>query len=86
MTAIRAIVFDLYGTVLHLRSPEFQNRMGGLVTAPRRDWVRFLREELLVRAFASREAIVEAALARFPAADTEATRTAAAASSVTKSQ
>ena len=77
MTAIRAIVFDLYGTVLHLRSPEFQNRMGGLVTAPRRDWVRFLREELLVRRFGSREEIVEAALARFPAANADAARAAA---------
>lgn len=77
MTAIRAIVFDLYGTVLHLRTPEFQNRMGGLVEAPRRDWVRFLREELLVRPFGSRAEIIEAALARFPAADPAATRTAA---------
>ena len=77
MTAIRAIVFDLYGTVLHLRSPEFQNRMGGLVRAPRRDWVSFLREELLVRRFDSREAIVEAALARFPAGDPAPARAAA---------
>ena len=38
MTPVRALVFDLYGTLLHLRDSAFQKGIVRLVEAPRRGW------------------------------------------------
>jgi HAD superfamily hydrolase (TIGR01509 family) len=74
VTAIRAVVFDLYGTLLHIRDTAFQRGIVHLVRAPRRAWVEFLRDVLVVTAYPDREAFVDAVLERFPAADPEAAR------------
>jgi HAD superfamily hydrolase (TIGR01509 family) len=62
---IRAIVFDLYGTLLHLRDLSFQRLAPRLVGAGRREWVAFLRGDLLVRSYADRGAMIAAIAARF---------------------
>lgn len=61
----RAVLFDLYGTLLEIGEPVFQDRLPGLEGISRRDWVAFQREELLVRPFPTREAFVGAIMARF---------------------
>ncbi len=65
MSAIRAIVFDLYGTLLHLRDLSFQRLAPRLLGAGRRDWVDFLRHDLLVRSYPDRDALVDALTLRF---------------------
>ena len=64
-SAIRALVFDLYGTLIHLDERPFQREIARLITAPRREWIGFLRDVLVVRAYASREAFVDAIFERF---------------------
>lgn len=66
MTPVRALVFDLYGTLLHLRDSAFQKGIVRLVEAPRREWIDFLRRDLAVRGYADDEAFVDAILRRFP--------------------
>ncbi len=61
----RAVVFDLYGTLLEIAEPVFQERLPRLEGISRRDWVEFQRSDLLVRPFASREAFVAAIFDRF---------------------
>ena len=74
MTPIRAVVFDLYGTLIHLRETAFQKGIVRLVRAPRREWIGFLRDVLVVTAYPDREAFVDAVLERFPAGEREAAR------------
>jgi putative hydrolase of the HAD superfamily len=69
MSAVRALVFDLYGTLLHLDARPFQRGIPRLVAADRRAWIEFLRDVLVVRPFADREAFVAAILERFPPRD-----------------
>ncbi len=66
MSAVRALVFDLYGTLIHLDERPFQRGIARLITAERREWIEFLRDVLVVRAYASREEFVDAILERFP--------------------
>lgn len=61
----RAVVFDLYGTLLEIGRPLFQERLPRLEGISRRDWVEFQREALLVRGYTGREAFVEAIFERF---------------------
>ncbi len=77
MTAVRALVFDLFGTLIHLRDAAFQKGIVRLVRAPRREWVEFLRHDLAVRSYGDRERFVEAILERFPPSEPGAARTAA---------
>ena len=60
MSAVRALVFDLYGTLIHLDERPFQREIPRLVAAPRREWIEFLRDVLVVRSFASGEEFVDA--------------------------
>jgi HAD superfamily hydrolase (TIGR01509 family) len=69
VSAVRALVFDLYGTIVHLEARPFQRGIPRLVEAERRDWIEFLRDVLVVRPFADREAFVDAILARFAPRD-----------------
>jgi len=66
LSRIEALVFDLYGTLVHLDDTAFQKGIVRRVEAPRRDWAEFLRDVLVVRAYPSREAFVDAVLDRFP--------------------
>lgn len=61
----RALIFDLYGTLLEIAEPVFQERLPRLEGISRRDWVDFQRSDLLVRPFATREAFVAAIFERF---------------------
>ena len=61
----RAVLFDLYGTLLEIDEPVFQERLPSLEGISRRDWVGFQRDELLVRPFATRAAFIDAIFARF---------------------
>lgn len=74
MSAIRAIVLDLYGTLLHLRDLSFQRLAPRLAGAGRREWVEFLRHDLLVRSRPDRAALVDAIVARFAPGGDEASR------------
>ncbi len=65
MTRTRAVVFDLYGTLLEIGRPVFQERLPRIEGISRRQWVEFQREDLLVRPYVSREAFVDAIVARF---------------------
>lgn len=67
MSRIEALVFDLYGTLVHLDDTAFQKGIVRRVEAPRREWAEFLRDVLVVRPFVGREAFVDAVLERFPA-------------------
>lgn len=64
--ALAALIFDLYGTLIHLDERPFQRGIARLVDADRRGWIEFLRDVLVVRPFATREAFVDALLERFP--------------------
>jgi putative hydrolase of the HAD superfamily len=61
----RAIVFDLYGTLLKIRAHRFSRGVPGLEGVTRREWVSFQREVLLRRPLPTREAFVGAILDRF---------------------
>jgi HAD superfamily hydrolase (TIGR01509 family) len=74
VTAVRAVVFDLYGTLVHLRDPVFQRGIARRVGAARRDWVDFLRDVLVVRDYPDRAGFVGAVLERFPTDDPETAR------------
>ncbi len=72
--ATRAVVFDLYGTLLEIRAPRLGRALPAVEGISRREWVSFQREELLRRPLPSREAFLTAILDRFggtgtPAAD-----------------
>lgn len=60
-----AIVFDLYGTLVRIREPLLHKRMPRLLGVGGRDWVRFLRERLLVSELAGREELVRLLCATF---------------------
>ncbi|HSM15064.1 MAG TPA: hypothetical protein VLA66_13435, partial [Thermoanaerobaculia bacterium] len=60
-----AIVFDLYGTLLHLGDKSFSRGGARLLGAAPREWTQFLRDTLLVRAFEDVDALLSAAIARF---------------------
>ena len=66
MSAVKALVFDLYGTLIHLDERPFQRGISRLITAERREWIEFLRDVLVIRAYASGEEFVDAIFARFP--------------------
>lgn len=72
-----AIVFDLYGTLLHVEDSSFSKAGARLFGAPRREWTLFLRDVLLVRPFADLDAFVESAVERFRPSDPEGARRAA---------
>jgi HAD superfamily hydrolase (TIGR01509 family) len=61
----RAVIFDLYGTLLEIGEPVFQERLPRLEGISRRDWIEFQRSDLLVLPFPTRAAFVEAIFARF---------------------
>lgn len=73
-----AVVFDLYGTLLHLRDKAFSRGGARVFGASRGEWASFLRDTLLVRAFADVEELIAAALDRFAPPDREAARRQAA--------
>lgn len=66
MSRIEALVFDLYGTLVHLDDTAFQKGIVRRVEAPRREWAEFLRDVLVVRSYPDRAAFVDAVLDRFP--------------------
>lgn len=59
---IRAVVFDLYGTLLRIADPAFQRELAHLDRAALRQWVDYQREVLLVAPFASHAAFVATVL------------------------
>lgn len=61
----RGVLFDLYGTLLEIGEPAFQEELPRLEGISRRDWVAFQREALLTRPYPTREAFVEAIFERF---------------------
>ncbi len=65
MTAIRAIVFDLYGTLIPVRETPFRRRAARVVGASGREWADFLRSVLFVRPFDGRDSFVAAIVDRF---------------------
>lgn len=66
MSAVKALVFDLYGTLVHLDERPFQRGISRWIHAGRREWIEFLRDVLVVRAYASNEQFVDAIFERFP--------------------
>ncbi|MFN7940046.1 MAG: HAD family hydrolase [Thermoanaerobaculia bacterium] len=60
----RAVVFDLYGTLIELADPVFQQQLPRLEAISRRAWVEMQRDLLLVRPFADSAAFVAAILER----------------------
>jgi putative hydrolase of the HAD superfamily len=67
---IRAVVFDLYGTLLRIADPAFQRELAHLDRAALRDWVAYQREVLLVEPFGTHADFVAAVLRRVrPGAD-----------------
>jgi len=60
---LRAVVFDLYGTLIRLEDPRFTRGLPGRLGVGRRAWTEFVRRVGLVTPFASREAFVERMLA-----------------------
>ncbi len=59
---IRAVVFDLYGTLLRIADPAFQRELAHIDRAALRRWVEVQREVLLVEPFASHGEFVAAVL------------------------
>jgi putative hydrolase of the HAD superfamily len=66
---VEALLFDLYGTLLHVTDAGFQRGLAKLVRAPRGRWSEVLREVLLVQPFPDRDAFVRAALSGLAAED-----------------
>ncbi|MEO8198856.1 MAG: HAD family hydrolase, partial [Thermoanaerobaculia bacterium] len=66
MNAVKALVFDLYGTLIHLDERPFQRGISRLISAERREWIEFLRDVLVVRPYGSGEEFVDAIFERFP--------------------
>ena len=54
--ALDAVVFDLYGTLLHVGRRTLHREVHRLLGASREAWVRLLREELLLRPFIDADA------------------------------
>ncbi len=52
---IRAFIFDLYGTLLETTAPPAHRRLPRLLGISGREWIRFVREELMTRSFETRE-------------------------------
>ncbi|MFV2071601.1 MAG: HAD family hydrolase [Thermoanaerobaculales bacterium] len=50
-SAINAIVFDVYGTLLEIADPFMRRRVPGLLGVPPRDWISLVREHLLTTDF-----------------------------------
>ncbi|HPA95535.1 MAG: HAD family hydrolase [Thermoanaerobaculia bacterium] len=69
MSELRALVFDLYGTLIHLQDTAFQKGITRLTAAPRKEWIAFLRDTLTVTPYPDREAFVDAIFDRFPPDD-----------------
>lgn len=65
MSGVRAVAFDLYGTLLTLGRNGFARRLPRRMGVRPGDWVRFVRDVLLTTPFATREAFVERALEEF---------------------
>ena len=63
MAALAAVVFDLYGTLLHLERSRFERELPRRLGLDRRTWLGFLRRVLLVTAFRDRAAFVARTLA-----------------------
>ena len=61
----RALIFDLYGTLVHIARPVFQREVSRLEPAARRAWVSFERDTLVVTPYASHEEFVRVILERF---------------------
>jgi putative hydrolase of the HAD superfamily len=61
---IRAVVFDLYGTLLRIADPAFQRELAHLDRGALRQWVEYQREVLLVEPFATHAEFVAAVLRR----------------------
>ena len=76
MSAIRAVVFDLYGTLVQVDRPVFQRGLRKLLDIDRRAWTEYVLTVLLVTPFDSREEFLDRVLAAFesdrPAAAREA--------------
>lgn len=54
--ALDAVVFDLYGTLLHVGRRTLHREVHRLLGAPREAWARLVREELLLRPFPDADA------------------------------
>jgi HAD superfamily hydrolase (TIGR01549 family) len=59
MPQIDAIIFDLYGTLLHLSDRSLHKEMPAILGASRRDWLALMRGELLTRPFESHHAFAD---------------------------
>lgn len=79
MSAIRAVIFDLYGTLVRTGRPVFRRAMRELLDVDRRAWTEYVRTVLLVTPFDSREAFLDRILADLGTATSRAQRESAAA-------
>ncbi len=69
----RGLLFDLYGTLLEIGDPVFQEQLPRIEGISRRDWVGFQRDELLIRPYPTRAAFVGAIFERFGGGSEEIT-------------
>lgn len=65
MSVPRAVVFDLYGTLLRIARPVFQREVSRLPPPARRAWVSFERDTLVVTPYDSHDEFVRVILERF---------------------
>jgi HAD superfamily hydrolase (TIGR01509 family) len=66
----RALIFDLYDTLIHIGRPVFQREVSRLAPAARRAWVAFERDTLMVTPYTGHDEFVRVILERFqPGAD-----------------
>ena len=77
MSGIRAVLFDLYGTLIQVDKPHFQRGIRELFEIDRRAWTEYVLTILLVTSFDSREAFVDRILADFGSGTPKETKEAA---------
>ena len=54
-----AIIFDLYGTLARIRRPRMRRALARKLGLSSRDWMRLVRDDLLVRPYESDEALID---------------------------
>ncbi len=63
---VRAIIFDLYGTLIEIGRPRFHKGIPRALAVGVRPWMEFVRQRLLTTAFDQTEELIEAVLDELP--------------------
>lgn len=61
-----AIIFDLYGTLARIRRPRMRRALARRLGLSSRDWMRLVREDLLVRDYETDQALIDRILDEVP--------------------